>query len=72
MQHRFAKGLGGDGACVDADAADHPPLLDDGDALAHFGGLNGGALARGTGTNNDKIIFHDERLHVMSKMNLVS
>ena len=44
MQHRFAECFGGDGAGVDADAANHATVVDDRDTLAEFGGLNRGAL----------------------------
>ena len=53
----FAHGFGGDGAGIDADAADDGAGLDDGDALLHFGSGDGGALPGGSGTNNDEVIL---------------
>ena len=47
VEDRLPHRLAGDGAGVDANAAEAFALLDDGDFLARFGGLNGGALARG-------------------------
>ena len=52
---RFAEGLRGDGARVDAHAADGPLALDDGDAFAQLGGLDGGALSGGTAADADEI-----------------
>ena len=57
VQHGLAHGLGGDGAGVDADAADDGAGLDDGHALVHLGGGHGGALAGGPGTNDDQVIL---------------
>ena len=54
VQHGFAHGLGGDGAGVDADAADDGAGLDDGHALLHLGGGHGGALPGGSGADDDR------------------
>ena len=45
VQGCFTQRLAGDGARVDAHAADHGFALDQCDALVQLGGLNGGALA---------------------------
>jgi hypothetical protein len=57
VQDGFAHGLGGDGAGVDADAADDGAGLDDGHALLHLGGGHGGALPGGPGTDDDQVIL---------------
>jgi hypothetical protein len=57
MHHGFAHGLRGDGAGVDADAADHGASLDHGHALLHFGGGDGGPLPGRPGTDDDQVIL---------------
>ncbi len=56
MQHGFAHGLAGDGAGVDAGAADDFALLDDDHAAAALGALNGGALPGGAGADHDEVV----------------
>ena len=56
VQHRFAHGLGGDGAGVDAHAAHHRTGLDDRHALVHLGGGHGGALPGGTGADDNQVV----------------
>ena len=53
----FAHGFGGDGAGVDADAADDGAGLDDGDALLHLGGGHGGTLAGRPGSDDDQVVL---------------
>ncbi len=55
VHHGFAHGLGGDGAGIDADAANNGAGLDDGHALLHLGGGHGGALAGRPGTDDDEV-----------------
>ena len=57
VEDGLAHGLGGDGAGVDADAADDGAGLDDGHALVHLGGGHGGALAGGPGADDDQVIL---------------
>ena len=57
VEDGFAHGLGGDGAGVDADAADDGAGLDNGHALFHFGGGHGGALPGRPGTDDDQVIL---------------
>ena len=54
--HGFAERLGGDGAALDADAADDLLLLDHGDPLAQLGGLDGGALTGGPTPDADEVV----------------
>jgi len=56
MQHRFAKSLAGDGARVDANPSNYFTPLDKSHTLAHLGALDGRALARRSGTDNNKIV----------------
>ena len=56
MQHRFAHGLAGDGAGVDAGAADHFALFDQRDLLAGFGALYSRPLPGGAGADDDQIV----------------
>ena len=57
VQHRLAHGLGGDGAGVDADAADHRAGLHNGHPLVHLGCGHGGSLPGGPGANDDQVIL---------------
>ncbi len=54
IEHRFAEGFAGDGAGVDADAADDFFALDDADFLAELGGLDRGLLAGGPGADHEQ------------------
>jgi hypothetical protein len=56
MQNRFAHGLAGDGSGVDASSAKASHLLDYGNALAQFGGMDGRALSRGARTGDNQIV----------------
>ena len=59
MQDGFADGLAGDRAGVDRRAADDFEFLDERHALAVLHGLNGRALSRGTGAEDDEVVtFH--------------
>lgn len=51
----LAEGLGRDGAGVDGDAADVLHLFNDADTAAEFGGLDGGFLAAGSGTDDNEV-----------------
>ena len=57
VEHRFAEGFAGDGAGIDADAADDCFALDDADVLAELGGLDGGLLAGGPRADDEKIVM---------------
>ena len=65
VQHGLAHGLGGDGAGVDAGAADDLAHLDQRDLLAQLGGIDGGALAGGTGADDDQIV---NTAHAVSRL----
>ena len=54
--YRLAERLGGDGAALDADAADDLLLLDDGHPLAQLGRLDGGPLAGGPAADADEVV----------------
>jgi hypothetical protein len=56
MQDRLPKGLAGDRAGVNANSANHFPPLDERHALAHLGPLDGRALPRRTGTDDNEIV----------------
>ncbi len=58
MQHRFAHGLAGDGAGIDAGSADNFALLDYRDAAAALRSLNRRALPRGAGADDDEVVIH--------------
>ena len=57
VEYGFAHCFGGDGSGIDADAADDGACLDDGDAFTHLGGGDGGALAGGSGADDDEVIL---------------
>ena len=57
MEDGLAHCLGGDGAGVDADAADDGAGFDHGHALFHLGSSYRSTLAGGSGTNDDEVIF---------------
>ena len=57
MQHGFAHGFAGNSAGVDRGTADHFHLFNERGFFAEFCGLNGGALARGSGTNYDNVVL---------------
>jgi hypothetical protein len=56
VQHGLAHGLGGDGAGVDAGAADDLAHLDQGDLLAQLGTVDGGALPCRAGADHDEVV----------------
>ena len=56
VQHRLAHGLGGDGAGVDAGAPDDLARLHERDALAVLGAVDRGALACGSGADDDEVV----------------
>ena len=59
VEDGFAEGLGGDGAGVDAGAAEDGIFFDDADGFAELGGLDGGLLAGGAGADDHEIVmFH--------------
>ena len=65
VKRRFAEGLGGKGAGMDADTADYGVLFDNGGFLTEFAGLNGGPISGRTGANyNDieLISIHDSNI----------
>ena len=55
IEHRLAQRLGGDGAGVDADPADHVAAVDDGHPAAELGRGDGGLLAAGTGSDDEHV-----------------
>ena len=57
--HRFAEGLRGDGAGLDAHAADAALPFDHRHALAELGRLDGGTLAGGTAADADQVEGED-------------
>ncbi len=67
VQNGFAHGFGGDGAGVDADAADHGKGLDNGHALLHFGGGDGGSLPGRPGTNDDQVVLDGAHAVILSR-----
>ena len=65
VQDRLAHGLGGDGAGVDADAADRAHALDHGDLLSLLGGVDSGALSSRAGSDDDEVVVsHAQRSRV--------
>ena len=66
VEHGLAHGLGGNGAGVDADAADHGARFDHGYALLHFGGGHGSALSGRPGADDDQVIFDGAHAFVSS------
>src|SRR5206468_2255484 len=60
VEDSLAEGLAGDGAGVDAHAAHDFPAFHDGHALAQLRRLDGAALARGAGSDDEQVHFtHD-------------
>ncbi len=57
MQYGFADGFAGDSAGIDGRPAHDFEPFDQRDALAEFGGLDGGALPSGAGTHDDEIVL---------------
>ena len=57
VQHGFAHGLAGNGAGVDAGAADDFALLDHRHAAAALGALNGRTLSGRAGADDDDVVF---------------
>ena len=68
IQRRLAKGLGGEGAGVDAGAAQVRRSLDQGHPLAEVGGLGGALLPGRAGADHDEVVIvsrrHDPCLRV--------
>ena len=62
VEHRDAQRLGGDRAGVDRDAAEPLAALDDGDALAELGGLDGGLLAARARADDEEVEVHGASL----------
>ena len=62
VEHRDAQRLGGDRAGVDRDAAEPLAALDDGDALAELGGLDGRLLAARAGADDEEVQVHGASL----------
>ena len=62
VEHGDAQGLGGDRAGVDRDAAEALAALDDGDALAELGGLDGGLLAARSRADDEEVEVHGASL----------
>ena len=62
VEHRHAQRLGGDRAGVDGDAAEALLALDDGDALAELGGLDGGLLAARARADDEEVEVHGASL----------
>ena len=62
VEHRHAQRLGRDRAGVDGDAAEPLAALDDGDALAELGGLDGRLLAARAGADDEKVEVHGASL----------
>ena len=58
LQHRLAQGLGGDRPGVDRDAAEALAALGHRHPLAELGGLDGGLLTAGPGTDDEKVELH--------------
>jgi hypothetical protein len=56
VQHRLPHGLGRDGAGMDRDAANAPPLLDDEDGIAQLGGLDGSATAGWPAADDEEVV----------------
>ena len=56
MKHGLAKGLAGNCACIDTHSAHNFTALHQRHAFAHLGALDGRALARRSGTDNNKIV----------------
>src|SRR6476660_561268 len=57
MEHGLPHGLAGDRASVDRRTADHFAPLHDGHTLTGFRALNGGALASGSRSYDDEVVF---------------
>ncbi len=68
VQHGLAHGLRGDGAGVDAGAADHLAHLDQRDLLAQLGAIDGGALACGAGADDDQVVNTTHALRRLSRL----
>jgi hypothetical protein len=69
MQHRFADGFAGDGSRIDGRAADDFEFFDKSGALAKLHGLNGRALSRGTGAEDDEVVtLHSDCAQIREAM----
>ena len=56
MKHGLAEGLAGNCACVDTHSAHHFATLHQSHRFAHLGALDGRALSRRSGADNNKIV----------------
>ena len=64
VKNGFAQGLAGNGAAVDANAADHVVSIHHGHALAELRGGDGAFLAGGPAANDDEVVLN--RMHQSS------
>jgi hypothetical protein len=64
VKNGFAQGLAGDGAAVDANAADHVVSIHHGHALAELRGGDSAFLTRGPASNYDEVVLN--RMHQSS------
>ena len=65
VQNRLAQRLRRDGAGIDADAAEHRPLLDDRDRFAQLGRRDRGLLAARARADDDHVVF-EYRTHELT------
>ena len=56
VKHRLAEGFARNCACIDTNSANHLATLHQSHAFAHLGALDGRALARRSGADNNKIV----------------
>jgi hypothetical protein len=56
VEHGLAKGFAGNCACIDTDTTHHLATLHQSHAFSHLGALDGRALARRSGADNNKIV----------------
>ena len=64
VKNGFAQSLAGNGAAMDANAADHVIAIDHGHALAELRGGNSAFLAGGPAANDDEVVLN--RMHQSS------
>jgi len=64
VKNGFAQGLAGNGAAMDANAADHVVSIHHGHALAEFRGGDSAFLTRRTAANDDEVVLN--RMHQSS------
>src|SRR6476646_11568142 len=63
VEDGLAQGFAGNGAGMDANAADHLLPLDDADVFSELGGLNGGLLTGRPRANDQKVVVPHEHLN---------